>query len=267
MIQGLETDYQAANVKFQQQFTQRNNEIMAPIQEEVRKVLDDIRGEDGYAMILDHTPGTERDSLGRQEPRHHRSSGRAPAHARGPSAKDRRTSDQARRSDRSGRRDSSAKAAVAVTSRAATGGEEPPTQHSSGENGFVLTAAAIAEVVGGRLVGDPSVGVTGVAPLDRATERDLSFLGAAKYTAAFSGSRAGLVLIAPELAEAPSPCLARIIVDRPQEALLRLLPRFHRVAPAAPGVHFTAVIGSGVRLGAGVSIGPYAVIGDRRNAG
>ena len=57
VIQGLETDYQAANVKFQQQFTQRNNEIMAPIQEEVRKVLDDIRGEDGYSMILDHTPG------------------------------------------------------------------------------------------------------------------------------------------------------------------------------------------------------------------
>ncbi len=30
---------------------------MAPIQEEVRKVLDDIRGEDGYSLILDHTPG------------------------------------------------------------------------------------------------------------------------------------------------------------------------------------------------------------------
>jgi outer membrane protein len=56
-IQSLETDYQAANVKFQQQFQQHTAEVMAPIQETVRKVLDDIRAEDGYALILDHTPG------------------------------------------------------------------------------------------------------------------------------------------------------------------------------------------------------------------
>ena len=56
-IQGLETDYQAQNLKFQQQFQARQNEVMAPIQEQVRKVLDDIRAEDGYSLILDHTPG------------------------------------------------------------------------------------------------------------------------------------------------------------------------------------------------------------------
>jgi UDP-3-O-[3-hydroxymyristoyl] glucosamine N-acyltransferase len=53
-----------------------------------------------------------------------------------------------------------------------------------------------------------------------------------------------------------------VIVDRPQEALLTLLPRFHRVAAPVPGVHPTAVIGTSARVGAGVSIGPYAVIGD-----
>jgi outer membrane protein len=57
-IQGLETDYQADNLKYQQQYQQRTGEVMAPIQEAVRKVLDDIRGEDGYALILDNTPGS-----------------------------------------------------------------------------------------------------------------------------------------------------------------------------------------------------------------
>jgi outer membrane protein len=56
-IQSLETDYQADNLKYQQQYQQRTNEVMAPIQEAVRKVLDDIRAEDGYTMILDNTPG------------------------------------------------------------------------------------------------------------------------------------------------------------------------------------------------------------------
>ncbi len=56
-MQALETDLQAKNLQFQQQFNQRQQEVMAPIQDVVRKVLDDIRVEDGFAMILDRTPG------------------------------------------------------------------------------------------------------------------------------------------------------------------------------------------------------------------
>jgi UDP-3-O-[3-hydroxymyristoyl] glucosamine N-acyltransferase len=132
---------------------------------------------------------------------------------------------------------------------------------NGGEGGFVLTAAAIAEAVGGRLVGDPAVSIAGVAPLDRASPTDLSFLGTAKYASAFATSRAGVVLMSPELAESPGQAPSRVVVDRPQEALLSLLPRFHRRAEAAAGVHQTAIIGRGARLGRNVSLGPYAIVG------
>jgi outer membrane protein len=56
-IQTLETDLQAKQLQFQQQFAQRQNEVMAPITDAVKKVLDDIREEGGYAMILDNAPG------------------------------------------------------------------------------------------------------------------------------------------------------------------------------------------------------------------
>jgi UDP-3-O-[3-hydroxymyristoyl] glucosamine N-acyltransferase len=135
-------------------------------------------------------------------------------------------------------------------------------QASGGEGEHVLTAAVIAEVVGGRLIGDGSIEVTGVAPLDRASRRDLSFLGVAKYASMFTASQAGVVLVSPELAETAGQVNARIIVDRPQEALLALLPRFHRQAAAPPGIHQTAVIGTGVQLGRDVSVGPYAILGD-----
>ena len=138
---------------------------------------------------------------------------------------------------------------------------------NGGEGGSVLTASAIAEAVGGHLVGDPSIWVAAVAPLDRASQRDLSFLGAPKYAAMFASSNAGVVLITPELSQAPGQCAARVIVERPQEALLTLLPRFHRPDKAEPGVHATAVLGRGVILGDGVSIGPYAVIGDGASIG
>jgi UDP-3-O-[3-hydroxymyristoyl] glucosamine N-acyltransferase len=135
-------------------------------------------------------------------------------------------------------------------------------ERSGGEGDFVLTAAGIAELVRGTLIGDGSVRVRAIAPLDRATAADLSFLGAPKYAAAFAATRAGVVLVAPDLAESPGSVAARIIVAKPMEAMLSLLPRFHRAPKAPVGIHATAIIGSRAKLGANVSVGPYAVIGD-----
>jgi len=56
-IQALETEFQAKQVQFQKQFDDRTKEVMAPITDQVKKVIDDIRVEDGYAIILDNAPG------------------------------------------------------------------------------------------------------------------------------------------------------------------------------------------------------------------
>jgi outer membrane protein len=56
-IQALETEFQAQQLKFQKQFDERTKEVMAPITDQVKKVIDDIRIEDGYAIILDNAPG------------------------------------------------------------------------------------------------------------------------------------------------------------------------------------------------------------------
>jgi outer membrane protein len=57
-IQSMETDFQAAQLKFQQLFAARQTEVMAPITDAVKKVLDDIRVEDGFTMILSNDPQT-----------------------------------------------------------------------------------------------------------------------------------------------------------------------------------------------------------------
>jgi outer membrane protein len=56
-IRELETDFQAKQLQFQKAFDDRTKEVMAPITDAVKKVIDDIRVEDGYAMILDNAPG------------------------------------------------------------------------------------------------------------------------------------------------------------------------------------------------------------------
>ena len=57
-IAAMETQAQAQQLKFQQQFAQHQTEVMAPITDAVKKVLDDIRVEDGYAFILSNDPQT-----------------------------------------------------------------------------------------------------------------------------------------------------------------------------------------------------------------
>lgn len=52
-----EDSLRARQQELEQQAAERQNELMAPIMESVRKVLEDIRAEDGYAMILSSEPG------------------------------------------------------------------------------------------------------------------------------------------------------------------------------------------------------------------
>jgi UDP-3-O-[3-hydroxymyristoyl] glucosamine N-acyltransferase len=136
-----------------------------------------------------------------------------------------------------------------------------------GEGGIVLTADVIATEVGGRLVGDPATRVRGIAPLDRASGDELSFLSSAKYVPLLAGSQAGVVLVTPELSESPGTARARIVVAKPHDALLSLIPRFYRAHKGEPGIHPTVVVGRGAHVGVGVSIGAYAVIGEAAEIG
>jgi UDP-3-O-[3-hydroxymyristoyl] glucosamine N-acyltransferase len=125
-----------------------------------------------------------------------------------------------------------------------------------------LTAEAVAHLVGGKLQGEPSVRVARVAALDRATADELSFFANPRYASEFAASRAGVVLISPELAEQPGAPGCRIVVAKPQQAMLRVLPALYPPPPRATGIHPSAVLGRDVQLGADVAIGAHSVIGD-----
>ncbi len=131
----------------------------------------------------------------------------------------------------------------------------------SGERACTLTALAIADIVGGELAGAPDTTVSGVAPLDRAGPGDISFVGQPRYASLFRKTRAGVVLITADLADSPSGVLSRVVVDRPHEALIQLLPKLYPEVERAPSIHPTARVGRGARIGSGVSLDEYAVVG------
>ncbi|HYC51973.1 MAG TPA: OmpH family outer membrane protein [Gemmatimonadaceae bacterium] len=57
-IAAKEDSLRGRQQQLEQQASQRQSELMAPIMESVRKVLEDIRVEDGYAIILSSEPGS-----------------------------------------------------------------------------------------------------------------------------------------------------------------------------------------------------------------
>jgi UDP-3-O-[3-hydroxymyristoyl] glucosamine N-acyltransferase len=124
-----------------------------------------------------------------------------------------------------------------------------------------LTAAEIAAITGGTLTGESTREVRGVAPLDRAGPDQLSFLADKRYATLLGTSRAGVVLLAPEYASVDSPVAARVVVAKPYDALVALLPRFHAPTGRRSGVDPTAIVRDHVVVGAGVTVDAFAVIG------
>ena len=124
-----------------------------------------------------------------------------------------------------------------------------------------LTAQAVADLVGGRLLGDGGVLLTAVGPLDRAGPGALTLAVSPRYAEALEASQAGAVLVPPALADSPAGPAARIVVGDPYGSMVRVIGRLFPAVAGPPGIDPTARIGPGCELGADVAIGPFVVLG------
>ena len=130
-----------------------------------------------------------------------------------------------------------------------------------------LTAQAVADLVGGRLIGNGASMLDSVAPLDRAGPESLSFLASTRYLADFRASRAGAVLVTEIHAAEPRGPATRIVVPDPYRALIVAVPSLFPPERLAPGIDPTARLGPGLTLGPDVSVGPYVVLGREARIG
>lgn len=124
-----------------------------------------------------------------------------------------------------------------------------------------LTAARIADLLGGRVEGDARVVLDGVGSLDRAGPRDLSFLASQRYAAALARTRAGAVLVRPEHLGGFAGSPTMIVVDDPLAAAAHVLAILRPANDVAWGIAPSARIGAGVRWAGRIHVGPVAVIG------
>ncbi len=123
------------------------------------------------------------------------------------------------------------------------------------------TVQQLAELVAGTVEGDASRRVEGVASVDRAGPTDVTFVVDARYAQRLGPRSVGACLIAPDM-QMEANGTAYIRVESPELAFSKLLGVFHPEHRPDPGVHPTAIVGRGSRIGADASIGPYVTIGE-----
>lgn len=128
------------------------------------------------------------------------------------------------------------------------------------------TVGELAAVVKGRVYGDPSTVIRGIASIEDARTGDITFAESSRFLADAKLSPASAIL-APEDGAGVSEGKTLIQVSNPRLAFAQLLDVFAPEQYAQRGVHPSAQIGSDLRHGANVSIGPHCVLGENVRLG
>ena len=123
-----------------------------------------------------------------------------------------------------------------------------------------MTLQELADRLGCRLEGgDAGATVTGVAGLDEAGAADVTFLANPGYAPRVASTRAIAIIANDRLPSAPCAILR---AANPYLAFARAVGLFAPRDPEPSGIHDTAIVAPGARLGDGVSVGPFSIIED-----
>jgi len=122
----------------------------------------------------------------------------------------------------------------------------------------------IADLVQGKVVGNPAIEITGVSGIREAESGQITFLANPRYQADLESTHASAVVVAKIIGDLS---ISMVVVEDPYYAFAQIVKYFHVPPYCSLGISDRTVIGTGVEMGKDVSIHPLAVIGDRARIG
>lgn len=121
-----------------------------------------------------------------------------------------------------------------------------------------MKLSAIAAALELRLEnGSPETEISGLNGIEQAGPGELTFVSNPKYAAAARSTRASAVIVSQDFPAIPS---AMLRAKDPYLSFARALELFHQPRRYSPGIHPTAVVHVGARIGPGAHIGAYVVV-------
>jgi len=136
----------------------------------------------------------------------------------------------------------------------------------------MMTVRDIAARLDAAVEGDGAAVIGRVAKIEEAGPGDISFLANPRYAKHLETTRASAVIVGRNAAvpgsAGPGRTPVYLRVDDPYASFLKVLILFHPPEdPLPPGIHPSAVLEEGVKLGEGVRIGAHACVGERASIG
>lgn len=125
---------------------------------------------------------------------------------------------------------------------------------------FTLRVLEIASQLNATFEGDGECEIAAAAPLETAGPTEIAFASTSKAQREALASAAGCLVVPPGL-DLEGRTLIR--ASDPRAAFATIIRMLHPAPPRVPGIHATAAVAASAQLGEGVSVGPYAVIGER----
>ena len=134
----------------------------------------------------------------------------------------------------------------------------------------MTTLSELADLGKGKIVGDPTIVITGVSEIQNGRESTITFLSNLKYKKYLPTTGASAVVVPEESLLDNKP---GIVHHNPQLAIAKILGEFTPKLQYTSGVNETAYVDSKAKIGKNVTIGPFSVIeagviiGDHSNIG
>ena len=137
---------------------------------------------------------------------------------------------------------------------------EKLTQDCAEDGPTTLTVSEVASLVGGTVVGDGSVAITGVAGIKEAVEGEITFFGNPKYESYLASTGASAIIV-PQEVDSRHTDKPLVQTDNPYLSFVKVIELLGpKPVRPAPGVHSSALVADSAKLGEGSCISGYAVI-------
>jgi len=127
-----------------------------------------------------------------------------------------------------------------------------------------ITLKEIADSVGGRVIGDDQILITGINSLEEASHKEISFFSDSRYRESLKKTKASALLVSEmtDLYHGP-----QVVVSDPSLAYARVAGLFAPSVPRFSGISDDAIIHESSKIGENVSIHPFVYVGEEADIG
>lgn len=130
-----------------------------------------------------------------------------------------------------------------------------------------FTAAQIAGIIGGKIIGDKEAKINGVSPIENGLEGHLSFVGQERFAQHLQNSCCSVLIVSQKLIEDKDYKPTLIVVEDAYLSFQVLMNLYQEMQSKRSGVEDGANIHGSVELGSDIYVGSHAYISEKSKIG